>query len=82
MPAGTSVCCPLTGFHAAELACGQFSSWIEAVIVFAAQAELACWQLTPRVFCGLSHFDESSARAASGFQQWWNMSESEALRAH
>ena len=117
MPAGTSVCCPLTGFRAAEVACGQFSSWIEAVadvelaevsvavegctaeerakvladcqaarqhIVFAVQAELACWQLTPRVFCGLSHFDESSARAAvaSGFQQWWDMSESERLSAH
>ena len=80
---GTAARCPLTGFRAAEVACGQFSRWLKdfvdlelanvsvAVqgrspehrawvladcqaarqhIVFAVQAELACWQLTPRVW--------------------------------
>ena len=109
--------CPLTGFRAAEVACGQFSAWVQAIadielaevslglegcsaseraqvlgdlqaarqhVVFAVQAELACWEMTPRVFCGLSHFDETAARSAvsSGFRQWWAMPDDEKARAH
>ena len=109
--------CPMTSFRAAEIACGQFSRWIENMVglelaeiggslqgcapderariladcqaarqhvVFAAQAELTCWERTPRVFCGLSHATESMARAAamSGYQQWLQMSDEVKAQAH
>ena len=53
-------------------------------MVFAVQAELSCWELTPRVFCGLSNCSEESARKAvlSGFRQWWAMSDADKARAH
>ena len=117
MQSKPSVHCPLMGFRAAEIACGQFSQWIDTVagfelaeismtlegctaterahvladcqasrqhIVFAVQAELGCWQRTPRVFCGISHPDEALARLAvlSGFQEWQAMSDAEKSQAH
>ena len=109
--------CPMSGFRASEIACGQFESFITAItdmelaevsvalagcspqerasvladcqaarqhVVFAVQAELSCWGLTPRVFCGLSSYSEESARKAvlSGFRQWWAMSDADKARAH
>ena len=118
MDAGSAVHqCPLTGFRAAEIACGKFSDWIAMVvdmelaeislslegcspaerasvladcqaarqhIVFAVQAELCCWELTPRIFIGISHADETLARqvALSGLQQWWAMSDEDKACAH